>query len=273
MTSEKESEASLPVKQGAMGLNSSMPVYGDEQFNTSKALSDPIVRKVLYNNETTGQDSLNDIRTTIYKNKQIFWRNTRSELIEGANQEEKRRWEERSSSGSVLRLHALPLKRKPLLNLPKAVFQDALRLRLNITPHHLPRRCPGMNCNQTFSLQHDDSCAAGGTTIRRHDHIKMIMANYAEKASGVALTTIEPARGPLEGSTKELINGNVSYNARADLCIQDLSQQHILSFINICVISPTCPTNVPNTVSKSILNAENKKIKDRGALCKQMKMA
>ena len=176
--------------------------------------------------------------------------------------DELRRLEEKSTPGSGLWLHSMTLKWKPHRILPKKDLQDALQLRFNLRPNDLPRACPAKNCRNDFSLGHADSCNIGGTNFRRHDYIKMILANYSEKACGPASTEVEPVLGPLEEAAKEMIDGNKRDQARADIGIQDLNHPHTTTFIDVCVISPVCQSNVGTNVAKTISLAEKKKDSD-----------
>ena len=97
-------------------------------------------------------------------------------------------------------------------------------------------------------------------------NIKVILAKYAEKAFGVGSTVIEPSIGILDPSVKDLISGITSDDARADISIRNFINPYRTTFIDVCVIFPLCNTNKSNAVSKSITNAENRKInsyKDR----------
>ena len=83
---------------------------------------------------------------------------------------------------------------------------------------------------------------------------KTILATYAEQAYGISSTTVEPALGPLDPQDKYMINGNTSDNARADLCILHFNSQHSYTFLDICVVSAVCQSNVNISVSMSISN-------------------
>ena len=57
-----------------------------------------------------------------------------------------------------------------------------------------------------------------------------------------------------------MIDGNTSDNAPADISISSLITPYSTGFVDVSIISPVCETNKNNTVSKSIILAEQKKI-------------
>ena len=176
------------------------------------------------------------------------------------NSEQLLRFDELSIPSANAWLHALPVHWKPNLSLPKNDFQDALLIRFNKLPNDLPAVCPAQDCNEEFNLAHADVCPIGGVINRRHDYIKIIVAKYAEKAFGPSSTVIEPLLGILDPIAKEMVHGNKSDIARADISIRSLLNSHRTSFIDVSVVSPVCATNRSYSVSKSISNAEKKKV-------------
>lgn len=147
-------------------------------------------------------------------------------------------WEERTTCCSCIWMQALLLKWKPHSRNPKRDFQDALRLKLDIKPNDLPSVCPAKNCYQNITINHAETWAAGVTVSRRHDYIKRILGNYADGGFGIASTVLELMLGALGYNTKEVITGNTTDPACADLSIQDFTHQNSSSFLDICVISP-----------------------------------
>ena len=129
-------------------------------------------------------------------------------------------------------------------------------------PNDLPNICPSSTCQSAFSLIHSDICNKGGSIFRRHDYVKNIVARHAEEAFGRHSTEIEPSIGSLDDKAKEMIQGNISNNARADIAVRGLMHNHKMTYIDICIISPVCDSNKNNSVATSISNAEKRKIND-----------
>ena len=82
--------------------------------------------------------------------------------------------------------------------LPQKMFIDALLLRFNLNPSDLPLKCPAMKCQEDFTLNHADICPYGGFVIRRHDYVKMVLAQHAEKTYGACSVVVEPSLGKIE---------------------------------------------------------------------------
>ena len=167
--------------------------------------------------------------------------------------------QELKTNSSNAWLHCIPVSWKPNLSLAKKQFNDGILLRSNILPDDLPNTCPARSCSEPFTLVHADICVKGNIINSRHDTVKIIIAKYAEKAFGTGSTVIEPTIGPIDNEAKDVIIGNKSDNARADLAINNLISPHRTGYIDVSVISPVCETNKNKSISKSITNAENRK--------------
>lgn len=172
--------------------------------------------------------------------------------MNGQSESVSRRWEEKSSKSASLWLQTIPLKSKPRSILSRDTFCDAVRLRFNMEPKNLPTICPAQNCRTAFSVEHSDICTAGTTTIHRHNHIRDILASYAEKAFGSSSTSLEPTLGRIDENSGHLVAGNNKDQARADICIRGLINPQIDVFLDVAVISPSCQSNVNYSVSWSV---------------------
>ena len=117
-----------------------------------------------------------------------------------------------------------------------------------------------MTCHSTFTVEHANICNIGATTIQRHNHVRNIIASYAEKAFGASSTSLEPTLGSLDDPSKQSIIGNSNEQARDDVCIRSIFTPQIDSFLYIAIISPTCESNVVgSSVSKNIKAKETQK--------------
>jgi len=90
--------------------------------------------------------------------------------------------------GSSIWLSTLPLKdEKYALNSQE--FFDAIHLRYNWHPKHLPQRynwhpkhLPQLcSCGANFSLQYAMNCHLGGYIIARHDHLRNTLPSVMNK--------------------------------------------------------------------------------------------
>ena len=192
--------------------------------------------------------------------KKIFWDNKSSELRNLLNDIEGKRLDEMEKPGANSWINCIPVIWKPLYLLPKSEFQDALLLRFNKMPSDIPSICPSNDCQEPFSLVHSDICLKGGVIHRRHDYVKLILGKHAEHAYGRSSVMIEPLLGPLDNEAKDILSGNCSNNARADLAIRDFKGIHSSTYIDISVVSPVCDSYKELSVTKVIANAEKKKM-------------
>lgn len=134
-----------------------------------------------------------------------------------------------------------------------------MQLWFNIRPNDTPRICLSRSCNKPFSIHHADSCAKGGSIIKRHDYIKLIFTRYSERAFGQGSTSIEPPLGRVENETNNTIKGNMDDGARADILIQDYGSIHSNTYIDVGVVSPVCPSNKCEIILNTVGKAERKK--------------
>ena len=142
--------------------------------------------------------------------------------------------------GSNNWLSCIPVSWKPQWLLAKKDFRDAFNLRFCLLPTDSPTICYSDNCNEPFSIMHIDVCTNGGIITRRHDYIKHILAHYAGKGFGSSRVVVEPHLGELNKEEIEIIKGNKTKKARADISILDFNGFQKSSFFDICVVSPTC---------------------------------
>ena len=92
-------------------------------------------------------------------------------------------------------LTSLPIKEFGF-SLHKGAFRDALALRYNWEPSHLPAKC---DCGKTFTVEHALTCPKGGLPTVRHNEIRDLTANLlSEVCKDVR---IEPELQPVTGET------------------------------------------------------------------------
>ena len=65
--------------------------------------------------------------------------------------------------------------------------------------------------------------------------------------------------GELNKEEIEIIKGNKTKKARADISILDFNGFQKSSFFDICVVSPTCDSHIDNEISKVIAKNEKRK--------------
>ena len=85
------------------------------------------------------------------------------------------------------------------------------------------------------------------------------MAHHAEQAFGCASVDIEPGIGSLDDGAHDIMNGNLSPNARADFAAKDFNGLHRVTYFDVSIVSPVCDSHKNLTIEKAISNVEKKK--------------
>ena len=130
-------------------------------------------------------------------------------------------------------------------SLPKAAFRDALCMRYNWQPDHLPSHC---SCGQAFSVDHALSCVSGGYSVMRHNELRDFTASVLQEVcKDVAL---EPPLQPLSGEQLRR-SANATQEARLDISDRgfwgDRFSRHFLT--------SGCSTQTPHLPYKRLLRA------------------
>lgn len=124
----------------------------------------------------------------------------------------------------------------------KVYFAYGILINLNLNLN--PSICYSGNCREPFTITHIDTCTKGGIITRRSGYIKSFLTHYASKGFGSARIVLEPHLGELNNVEIELIKGNTSKRAHADIAILDYNGFYNSSYFDICVVSPTCNSHI-----------------------------
>ena len=141
-------------------------------------------------------------------------------------------------------------------------------MHFNCLLRNCPFICPAQRCMEPFNLKHIDSCPYGGVVIRRHEYIKNIFSKHAEKSFGTACVSVEPGLGELNEEEIQLISGNITKEARADIIIMDYDGTQTSSYFDVSVISAICDTHIENDVLQTLKLGEKRKNAKYGARIK-----
>ena len=248
----------LPIGKGGLGLNIKASDHSDKQYTDSQMLSYNLTRHITHH-EPMSLDSYDEIRNNLRANKKSFWDEKVNEFKLTIDDVHIKRLEEMQFSGSNHWLSCIPVSWKPEWSLPKCDFIDALNLRFNLIPTDTPPVCRSNNCSQPFTLAHMDICLNGGIITRRHDYVKSILTKYSGKAFGGASITVEPHLGELNEEELDLLTGNTSIRARADIAILDFNGTQKTTYIDVSVISPICDSHKASSIEKVLSKIEKKK--------------
>ena len=161
---------------------------------------------------------------------------------------------EKRLKGTSAWLESLPIKNQGRY-LNKSELQDAIKLRLGLPVHILPRKC---ECGQVNSVVHRNSCKLGGYVAKRHNSIRDLL--YAKAKLIFNDTEVEPKLLPVEEHT--LAVGAIrSDGARADVRINGYTGQYQNTFFDVQVINVQALSHQNDTPKAAMKKAEEKKEK------------
>ena len=252
-------QAQLPIGRGGLGLNIDASEYVVGQYNDSQTLTYYLSRYVIFN-ELLCHDDYSQNRKSILQRKKSFWDNKVNELKNSIDECHSKRLDEMQMPGANDWVSCIPVSWKPHWLLSKSDYIDAMSLRFNLMPSNSPIICRSNNCSKPMTMAHMDSCTNGGIITKRHDYVKSIIAKYGEKAFGFSSVTIEPHLGELSDEVKEMISGNISTRARADIAIMDYNGAQKCSYFDVSIISPICDTHKDSSVEKLLSNIEKRRM-------------
>ena len=142
-----------------------------------------------------------------------------------------------SEKGASSWLSVLPISDHGFA-LHKGAFHDAMCLRYNRQPSHLPSHCV---CGSSFNADHALTCPTGGFPSVRHNDLRDFTANLlTEVCPNVC---IEP---PLQALTGEVLSHGTSNSedgARLDVSAQGFwGDRHQRTFFGVRVVHPNAPS-------------------------------
>ena len=150
-------------------------------------------------------------------------------------------------------------------NLGKSEFQDALKLRLGITPHDFPNRCV---CSKPFTII-DTTAAIGGYVNLRHYRKR----DFIHKKASLIYkeTQIEPKLRPVEDQS--LPTGtNLAKEAREDAGTNGLHRDFRNTYRDIKVTNLMAETHSTKPPKEVFKTAEEYKERDTSIALKRWTM-
>ena len=79
--------------------------------------------------------------------------------------------------------------------------------------------------------------------IRRHDYVKMVFAQHAEKTYGTCSVMVEPSSGKIEVGARDTLIGNLNDQARGDIIVRNTNGMKTTTFFDVGVLRPTFASN------------------------------
>jgi len=183
-------QASLPIRYGGLGLDVKSKDYFTIRFLKSKALTYNIVRNITHGEQISYLKN-SKLRKNIVKSKKLFWTEKFNKFMSESSEDQKIRLQESKLTGANNWLNHIPVSFMPNRIIPRNMFIDALLLHFNLKPSDLPLKCSAIKCQEDFTPNHADISPYGGLVIRRHDYVKMVLAQHAEKTYGACSVVVE----------------------------------------------------------------------------------
>ena len=149
--------------------------------------------------------------------------------------ENKRRLEELGLKGSNGWIGAIPIRAQGRY-LPKAEFQDSIRLRLGLVPSNMPTKCA---CGQMNSVNHAKNCHIGGYINMRHDAIR----DYIRDKAALVYHDVEKET-KLKPVEEQMLNPGaiITTKARSDVRVMRFTRPSRLSKYTLRYKSHKCPS-------------------------------
>ena len=142
-----------------------------------------------------------------------------------------------SEKGASSWLSALPIEEHGF-ELHKGAFRDALCLRYNWQPSHLPSNCV---CGQAFTVEHALNCHTGGFPTIWHNEVRDFTANVMTEVCHVCT---KPHLQLLSGESLTYFTANTDDEAHLDISAQGFwGDQHQRAFFDVRVFNPNARSN------------------------------
>ena len=244
----------LPAKFGGLGIFDPSE-RSKLEFDASVRVTQPLTSAILQGDESYSYDTMAGQITAIAEvssMKKFHSKEVATILKGNLTGPLKRAVELAQEKGASSWLTALPIQEHGFA-LHKSAFRDALALRYDWPPSHLPSSCA---CGASFSTEHALSCPKGGFPSLRHNEIFDLTANLlTEVCSNVC---VEPELQPLSGESLKNRTANTEDHARLDIAANGLwGGRNERNFVDVRVFNPHAPTN-KNTPLQSAYRTHEK---------------
>ncbi len=228
----------LPAREGGLGIHD-ISETADNEYQYSRRATEKLT-EAIYNQEleySIDVEEQRKVKSDISKERVLFYKKKRSEIVEELNELEKLQLDLASEKGASTWLTALPLKSFGYL-LNKQEFTDAICLRYNLKIKDTAKVCV---CGDINTLNHSLICKKGGYVSMRHNSLVDVIAKMLSSAGCKDVET-EPVLLPTAGTI--LPSGsNTSDNARADVSARSVWNPLEKAFFDVRVYHAQAPSN------------------------------
>ena len=244
----------LPARHGGLGLTDPTTLGGE--YDISKSICGPLISCIVEQRHELGD--VPSKQRMLKKEKQ---REKREKICDRAKhihdllpRSLQRPVQLATEKGASSWLTALPVKAHGF-SLHKSAFRDAVCLRYNWTPSHLPTSCA---CGQQFSVSHALSCPTGGFPTIRHNELRDICSDLlSEVCSSVSK---EPVLLPLTGEHFASNSTTIDQGARLDIKADGFwGGRFERTFFDVKVFNPFVSSNVTSGIQSLYKRCERQK--------------
>ena len=229
----------LPARLGGIAISNPMSL-ADFEYSSSVAITGPLTSSLVHQVfEFSGAIISEQLRvqSSIRQSRQERLSEVANLLRQSLSPALLRAMDLAQEKGSSSWLTSLPI-REFGFSLHRGAFLDALALRYNWQPAHLPTHCA---CGSKFSIEHALSCPKGGFPSIRHNEIRDLTANLlTEVCSDVR---IEPDLQPVAANVLPA-NCNSKEGARLDIAVNGFwGGRYERTYLDVRVFNPYAPSN------------------------------
>ena len=254
LTDDERDLLALPARLGGIGVRN--PTTHTEEHNYSQRLSAPLTALIVQQSEDLGeaQEQQQAIKSTLRAERLRDQKSMATELINRLPRRLQHVANLASEKGASNWLTTLPIDAHGFA-LHKGGFRDALCLRYNWAPPHLPTKCA---CGSSFTIDHALSCPTGGFTIIRHNEVRDLLANLLTEVCHDV--SIEPHLQPLSGESLSLRTASTEDNARLDVAASGFwGGRFERAFFDVRVFNPHASSNRTPLIASSYRRHEQEK--------------
>lgn len=248
---------SLPTRFG--GLNLVNPVEATNiLYDSSLKITEPLKKLIIDQSTKYVKFNLHEIKSDLRKQKSQHYQSVANEVRESLCPIKQRNMDLLQLKGSSSWLSALPLKDQGF-SLNKGEFRDALCLRYGWQMKNLPQYCI---CGNGFSIDHAMICPHGGMTIRRHNEIRDLTADWINEVCRE--TEIEPTLQPLDGEVILPRSSNKQDDARVDIKTIGFWGRQQSAFFDVRIFHPNAPSSRNTSINAQFRKHELAKKREYG---------
>ena len=140
--------------------------------------------------------------------------------------------------------------------LNKREFRDAVRLRYGWDIPEMPKNCV---CGQRNTVNHTLDCKRGGFVSLRHNELRDTEAQIMQEIAHDV--RVEPGLQDLTEHIQLSPGSNLANGARLDVSARGIYSRNDMTFFDVRVTNPNCPTNRSFTLPEVYANHENQKMR------------